>query len=243
MATTGHYVAWRVRVSAIPYVKAYGECALRDVVAAFGDLERRAEEVANAAFERYGAQPAGEDFDGDMGAFAERAQDEGIAFYQTMFAIRQSTLNLFSVGLFHLVEQQLADLCRDASFEVAPPGDTKIPVVARWYSDHFGLDLSTVPGWAAMDELRLVANTVKHAEGGSTERLRNIRPQLFQHPAVRELLPEEDFGANLPVHLPLAGESLYVSEEFFRGYSEAANGFFESIANHFDEHGDAYYPH
>lgn len=80
MATTGHYVAWRVRVSAIPYVKAYGECALRDVVAAFGDLERRAEEVANAAFERYGAQPAGEDFDGDMGAFAERAQDEGIAF-------------------------------------------------------------------------------------------------------------------------------------------------------------------
>lgn len=242
MATTGHYVAWRVRVSAIPYLKAYGECVLRDVVGAFGDLERRADEVANAAFERYGAQPAGENFDGDMGDFAERAQDEGIAFYQTMFAIRQSTLNLLAVGLFHLVEQRLADLCRDASFDVAPPGDTKIAVVASWYRDHFGLELSALPDWATTDELRLVANAVKHAEGGSAEELRNIRPQLFQHPAIRKLLPEEDFRIALPVDLPLAGEGLYVSEEFFRGYSEAASRFFESIANYFDQHGDAYYP-
>lgn len=242
MATTGDYVAWRVRVSAIPYLGAYGECILRDVVGAFGDLERRAEEVANAAFERYGAQPAGEDFDGDMGAFAERAHNEGITFYEKMFAIRQSTLNLFAVGVFHLVEQQVADLCRDGAFDIAPPGDTKIAVVAKWYRDHFGLDLSALPDWATMDELRLVANTVKHAEGGSAEQLRNIRPQLFRHPAVGELLPGEDFGGALPVHLPIAGESLYVSEEFFRGYSEAASRFFESIANYFDQHGDAYYP-
>lgn len=236
-------MAWRVRVSAIPYVKAYGECVLRDVVPAFGNLETRANEVANAAFERYGAEPAGEDFDGDMSDFAERAEDEGIDFYQTMFAIRQSTLNLFAVGLFHLVEQELADLCRDGAFDVAPPGDTKIAEVARWYGDHFGLDLSALSDWHTMDELRLVANTVKHAEGASSEQLRNIRPQLFQHPAVRELLPEEDFGAALPIQLPLAGESLYVSAEFFCGYSEAANRFFESIANYFEQHGDEYYPH
>lgn len=235
-------MAWRVRVFAIPYFKTYGECILRDVVAAFGDLERRADEVASAAFERYGAEPVGEDFDGDMGAFAERAQDEGIDFYQTMFAIRQSTLNLLAVGLFHLVEQQLANLCRDGAFDIAPPIDTKFAVVERWYSDHFGLDLSALPDWATMDELRLVANTVKHAEGGSARELRNIRPRLFQHPAVRELLPEEDFRGRLPVHLPLAGENLYVSEEFFRGYSEAVNRFFESIANYFDQHADAYYP-
>ena len=37
-----------------------------------------------------------------------------------------------------------------------------------------------------MDELRLVANTVKHAEGISAEKLRNIRPQLFQHPTVTQ---------------------------------------------------------
>jgi hypothetical protein len=212
------------------------------VVPVFGDLEKRADEVAEAAFERYGAEPAGEDFNDDMGDFAERAHDQGIAFYQTMSAIRQSILNLLAVGLFHLVEQQLADLCRDASFDVPPPADTKIAVVANWYRDHFGLDLSALPDWATMNELRLVANTVKHAEGGAAEGLRNIRPQLFQHPAVVDL-PEGNFGVALPVHMPLAGEDVYVSEEVLRGYSEAANRFFENIANYFDENSDSYYLH
>jgi hypothetical protein len=240
MATTGHYVAWRVRRSATPYVTAYGECVLRDVMAGFSNLEKRADEVANAAFERYGSEPAGDDFDGDMSVFAERAEDEGIAFYETTFALRQATLNLFTAGLFHLLEQQLADLCRDASFDVAPPNDTRLAIVARWYGDHFQLQLEIFPEWTTINELRLIANSVKHAEGGSAEELRRIRPELFEHPSVPDLLNYSP--PILPVRLPLAGNDLYVSEDAFRRYSQAATQFLVNIAAHFEAHGDEYYP-
>jgi hypothetical protein len=208
---------------------------------AFANLDKRADEVANAAFQRYGSESAGDDFDGDMSVFAERAEDEGLAFYEVMFGLRQATLNLFSAGLFHLVEQQLANLCHDASFDTPPPKDTKLSVVARWYGDHFQLELQALPDWATIEELRLVANVVKHAEGDSAEALRSIRPELFRHPSTRNLWPNNSPPV-LPVRLPLAGDNLYITEELFRGYSQAATQFFARIASYFEAHGDEYYP-
>ena len=53
-----------------------------------------------------------------MALLAERAHDKGLVFYETMYGLRQSVLNLFAVGLFHRLEQELADLCRDGAFMV-----------------------------------------------------------------------------------------------------------------------------
>ena len=53
-----------------------------------------------------------------MSGFAEQAEYEAQEFYEMMFPLRQTTINLFTAGLFHLVEQQLAGLCHDAAFEV-----------------------------------------------------------------------------------------------------------------------------
>ena len=203
---------------------------------AFSDLEKKADEVADAAFQRYGDEPAGPDFDGDMSVFAERAEQKGQAFYETMYPLRQAALNLFTAGLFHLLEQQLASLCHDAAFDVPPPGDTKLAVVVKWYRDHFCLDLETLPEWAPIQELNYIANTVKHAEGPSAEKLRNVRPELFHH------LPDSFLLAELPVRLPLAGDDLYVTDDLFREYSHAATQFFTTIAAYFETHRDDYFP-
>lgn len=219
MAVTGHYVAGRIRSSAIPYVKTYGECVLRDVVPVLTGLSYRASH-----------------FDSP-----QEAQDAGGVYFGTIYAIRQSTLNLFAVGLFHLVEQQLADLCGDDCFEVKPPGDTRVSDVAKWYLKHFGLKFESLPDWATIDELRLVANAVKHADGSAADQLRHVRPELLEAPGLRGMFPA-GFGVDSSIRLPLAGHDLYVSEEVFRGYSEAANSFFESIALYFEQHGDEYYP-
>jgi hypothetical protein len=96
MATDGHYLSARVRFHATPYVQAYGDCVLQEVMPTFSNLEKRADELADAAFGRYSSEPAGEDFDGDLSPFAERAESEGRAFYETMTALRQTTLNLFA---------------------------------------------------------------------------------------------------------------------------------------------------
>jgi len=55
-----------------------------------------------------------DNYSGDGSDEAEYAFDEGLSFYQNISDMYQSTLNLFSAGLFHVIEQQLADLTDDA---------------------------------------------------------------------------------------------------------------------------------
>ncbi|HLX00326.1 MAG TPA: hypothetical protein VKR82_16925 [Candidatus Acidoferrales bacterium] len=241
MAVEGLYMVWRMRLSPIPYVRAYGDFVLRDALLAFSEMEKRADAVVNAEYERLSSQSVGEDWDGDMSVFAEAAECKGQAFYETMYSLRQMTLNLFTAGLFHLIEQQLANLCQDASFDVPPPRDTNIAIVTDWYERHFHISIRTLGCWAMIEELRLVANVVKHAEGGSARELRNRREELFVPPSIRNSSSEIQRPA-FPVAAPLAGDDLYVTEEVFQRYAEAANELMEEIAHFFDVQGAEYFP-
>lgn len=111
-------MAWRVRASPLQLVRAYGEVVLHDLMPTFSNMNERAEQVAAQEYERLAELPAGDDWNGDMGALAEAANDQGVEFYETLSSMRQSVLNLFAVGLFHLLEQQVADLCNDGAFAV-----------------------------------------------------------------------------------------------------------------------------
>lgn len=242
MPVSGLYMARRVHHSAILYISAYGQCVLRNVLPAFADLSQRADEVASAEYQRLGALPAGEDGDGDVSVLVETAREKGQAFYDTMFAMRQTTLNLFAAGLFHLLEQQLAGLCRDGAFEAPPPIDTKLCVIADWYRTFFNLDLQTLPAWPKIDQLRLLANAVKHGEGSSANELRKLRPDLFENPSQRELLSDfPQMYTAQSLRLPMAGEDLYVTEEVFIEYSEAVNRFITEIAKYFTAQSDGYF--
>ena len=240
MPVDGGYLALRVRRNAIPYIQAYGKCVLGDILAAFADLKKRADEIGDTEYARLGAEPADENFDGDMSRYQEAAEEKGQDFYYTMVALRQSTLNLFAVGLFHLVEQQLAHLCHDGAFHVDPPKDTNLGAVANWYSAHFGLDLRTLSIWPSIDELRLVANTVKHAEGDSAQKLREQRPELFEDPSVYRIFAAPQIQRPIhrrPIHYrPLSGDDLYVTVKVFEGFNEAATNLIEEVARHFEAH-------
>jgi hypothetical protein len=121
--------------------------------------------VANEYWDHVTSQPAPEDFDGDLSGFAEDGNDYAIAWYLMMRSLRQTMLNLLATGLYHLAEQQLAMLCRDGGFTMPAPRDTKLEGVARWYQQNLRLDLEGLQEYALLDELRLVANTVKHGKG------------------------------------------------------------------------------
>jgi hypothetical protein len=192
MAFDGLYMAHRVRNTALRYVSAYEECVRQNLMAAFANLGKKADEVAEAEYERLGNEPIGESGDDDMASAAEAAQDRALAFYETMTALRQSVLNLFAAGLFHLLEQQLAYLCWDGAFTVLPPGDAKLARLEDWYRRHFAIDLPSLSSWPIIEELRLTTNVVKHAEGSSADQLRERRPELFHNPLLRELNPNDD---------------------------------------------------
>lgn len=256
MAVSGGYLGTQMRGRILGSIMQYRECMLRDVIPAFSNINERAERIAEEYYAQAANQPAGEYEDGDLGGAAEEAQDEGIAFYETMTSVRQTMLNLLAAGLFHLVEQQLAELCRDsAAFCDSPalPKETKLGVVSSWFADYFLLDLTRLNNWPLLDELRLLANTVKHAEIKQTQLLRERRPELFRSPASLELdkfLDDDDISyakehpdyGRRPVLQPLAGADLYVSENLLQTYSDGIEHFFKEIASHFEAHESDYFP-
>ena len=122
MAVDGVYISIRVRNTAVRRISAYGECVLRDVMPTFANLEEKADAVGAAEYERLGAQPARNDWGGDMAGLAEAAEDNAQLFYTTMVDMSQAIPNLFAVGLFQLLEQEFAYHCLDGAFTVDPPG-------------------------------------------------------------------------------------------------------------------------
>jgi hypothetical protein len=155
-----------------------------------------------------------------------------------MVSLYQATLNLFSAGMFHLIEQQLADITHDGAMETAAP-DTQLTNVAQYYRDHLNIDLTHFGSWNVIQEMRLVANATKHGEGGSAEELRRVRPELFQPPALR--LDAAKF-VHFRLQLPLGGDGLYVTAEDFKRYESATNDLLDFLIEQFETNPNRYFP-
>jgi hypothetical protein len=239
MAVQGGYIAWRIRQASLPFVRVYGQWVEEQIVPLSSQFKAMADAVEQQAYEGYISRAVGEDYSGDGSEAAELAFDVGLTFYQNLTDMYQGTLNLFAAGLFHVIEQRLADLTRDGAIDIEGP-DTTLRNVVDWYHEHFRVDLTTFPSWRLIDEMRLVANTTKHGEGQSATELRAVRPDIFQSPRLRADPHMAAFP--MPVHLPLAGDGLYVTGDDFRNYHQAAEGLFDWLVGHFEGHADEYYP-
>ena len=100
--------------------------------------------------------------------------------------------------------------------------------------EDYGIDVATFSSWGKIEELRLVANCVKHADGPSCAQLKELRPDLFVPPFVKKETEEADLAFVGQVFQPLAGEDLYVSANDFEKYVEAVKGFWQEFAEAFD---------
>ncbi len=240
MAVQGSYIAWRVRQTVLPFVRVYGQWVEERIIPLAEQLTKMADAVERETYDQLMSQPAGDDYTGDGSEEAEYAFDVGLSFYENICDMYQATLNLFTTGLFHVTEQQLADLTRDAAIE-GEVSETKLQVVVEWYAHHFQVDLTQFPSWSVIEELRLVANTTKHAEGSAARQLRALHPELFQNPLVRRFEPNTPLF-HMPVHLPLGGDGLYVTGDDFRSYQKAVVDLFTWLTKHFEDNDDHYYP-
>lgn len=174
----------------------------------------------------------------DMSDAAELAHDEGLAHYERMTGVRQGLLNLATAGVYHLFEQQVALFVRK---ELITPHEehnadfmTRLLKPARVMSEFEerllaeGIEYAALPSHPLLDELRLVANVVKHGSGSSAEQLRARQPLLFVHPLLRETdwakrpSPWPLAAGTRPPRLvdrPLAGNDIYVTAEEFQQYA------------------------
>lgn len=246
MGVGGYYLAVRVANIMAPTVRAYGDCVRRFFLPVFDDLNTKAEEVANQAYDELMQQPVTDEMD-DPGDAAEAANQRGQEFYDTMFAMRQSTLNMFTAGLFHLLEQQLASLGEDATFQAmgVPLPEVKLDETAMWYHKYLRLDLTGFPEWTKItEELRRIANAVKHGEGPAARRLRELRPDLFIDPRLAQfgLGHLGHVSATRRLSTPLAGDDLFVTREVFDEYTQSVVSLLQGVKEYFLLHRDDQYP-
>ena len=135
--------------------------------------------------------------------------------------------------LFHAFEQQVIYFHRKnllTQSEEDKPELRKLSVVQCRLRE-YGIDMGEFPSWPKIyGELRLVANVVKHGEGDSCNKLRQIRADMFRNTHLSgfsQVIP----GLASKVFQPLLGDGLYVSIQDIKGYRDQLVRFWSELAD------------
>lgn len=210
----------------------FADCLGDKILPVFKNLDREAEKITQQEFKRLGYLADPTQF--DEGDIAEMASDKGISYYLNMTGLLQGILNLFAVGAYHRFEQQLhmfyrrEVLPKEQEDDFSEFGIGKI--IERIKKSK--IEITSFSNWPKVDELRLVANTVKHADGLSAKELKERRPDLFEPPdlGVKKIMSGPPASLR-QVFQPLSGEDLFVSHEEIQSYSTAIKQFWVELAN------------
>ena len=221
--------AWWIGGQFLPAVMMLRDFVSRNLLPAFGGVEEEVERVRSETL-RLISTSADADHD-DWGDLSERADDAGNTYHEEAMAARQGVLNLFAVAIYHQFEQQQAILMRREMTSPLNENDVPKPhAFAELVLKESAIDIRTFPEWPKLDELRLVANVVKHAEGWSSSDLEKVRPEMFTHPLLRN---EPFFSASKgprQIFGPLSGEGLYVTGADLDAYFEAIIDFWQRLS-------------
>jgi hypothetical protein len=213
-----------------PHLSLLLEVLERRLLPTFDAIDQEAESIVNAEWERL-MHLSGYS-DQDPSAFAEQAFEAGIAQYEAMSDIRQSLLNTYAATLYHAWEQQLLAFHRREVLRPAEESDNALLNLTKLKErlNGAGIDVTKLPSWAKIYELRLLANTVKHADGSSADELKQLRPDLFEHPNTTEFgLPK--FGGARRVYMPLSGNDIYVTLDALKSYCSTLVQFWSELAD------------
>jgi hypothetical protein len=212
----------------IPKVNAFCDAVCDRVLPAFAPLEDEAEKAAQAELDRLEMQYF-PDENGNSIEHAQRALEVGLSHYELMCDVRQSILNLATVALYHMHEQQLLYFHRKQLLHPSEEDCSNMINLKKLKSILMqnNIELEQMTSWSTIHELELVANVVKHAQGRSSQELWALRPELFTRAA------RGGCEASLPsmsVYTPLTGEDILISYEDVRKYQSAIVSFWLEFA-------------
>jgi hypothetical protein len=226
-----------IRNKILPEAQAFGKVLEERILPAFEVIEEEAECISDEEWKRLG-QIYGED--ADPGDLAEAAQEAGIDHYTMMKNLEQGIINLFAVAAYHLFEQQLYVIHRRELLSQAEENNAKFftheEVINRL--NGYGIDLRNFQAWPKLQELRLITNTVKHADGWSASELKKLKPEMFSpRDPIFQKMPRLSPKTPLPVYQPLFGQDFYLTPEEFGHYVGSIIDFWQEIASVLESQG------
>jgi hypothetical protein len=227
-----HWARRTIRGAFVPEIEAYVDALARRLLPTFAAISEEADKVESDAYERLSSRASE---DADPADLAQQAFDESLEYYMRMDDLKQGIINLFAAGLYHAFVQQLLVFHRYALLPFDERDNQALLRIDRAIEElaSLGIDVRGIVGWDRIDgELRHIANTAKHAEGDSSNRLQRDRPDLFVKPTIGEPLR---FIGRRTVCQPLIGEGLYISKEQFESYARDVVDFWGDLARILEE--------
>ena len=223
----------------IRQITSFHKAITNRVLPTFDNIEKEADDLAEAEYKRLGNLPASGEETWDMGDAAEIAQEAGFAYYEAATKARQSIINMSVASLYHILEQQLLLFHRRQVLNKTEGDDIKKinfkELIKRLLDD--GIDITSLKTWVKIDELRLSANSVKHAEGDSSKRLKQLRPDVFENPYLKGKVWGQMLSID-NVYMPLAGEDIYFSIDDLNNYKSNIISFWQDFGISIKEHSD-----
>lgn len=238
----GFWGPWIRRVF-IPEIKWMKRSVFEYILPSFPDAGLEAEKAADEAWQAIMSQPS--DGMDDPGDYAELADEKGIETYTGITNMRQAAVNLSAAMLWHLLEQQM--LLFHARQVLRIDEETQVRHEAKTRRQLFtlkefhqrledgGCSIRSLPSWAKVDELRLVANAIKHGPGESLDDLCRIRPDLLVMPESHVYISP---SGELPawIEKPAGGEDLYVRDTDLAAYFDAAISLWQEFSRQIEQH-------
>ncbi len=218
---------WKHTIEEIifPQLDAFSNRVNESLYPALNNMQEEEEKIRKKVEEKYSYA--------DPSDVCDQMEDEVVIHLIYLIQIKYSTLNLLAVGLYHTLEQHLAWLCRDENrfYKIGVLDDNLSHLYESkdFLEKYFSLELEKFNSWQKIDELRLVANTVKHAEGSKTDDLRKLRADLFIPPNMRSY-PDLTNDISLPkVEYTATGEHFFISIDDLNQYFKDVKSFWQEL--------------
>ncbi|MEW6659416.1 MAG: hypothetical protein AB1424_12225 [Thermodesulfobacteriota bacterium] len=228
MPQIGLFWAEYFRSIYIPEIETFAQCLVDRILPTFNKLEDEASEIEEKENERL-CMLSGPDDDGET--IAKQAREAGQDHYTRFSSMRQGIVNMFCAGLYHLFEQHIFNIYR---LEILGIGkevkeNLTLEIIHKEFLDRVGINIKKMKAWMLIDELRLISNTVKHADGKSSKKLKETKPKLFYNPELAGLRSLRSKPG--PVLKPMFGENVYVTFDDFSNYVDALKSFWFELAD------------
>lgn len=198
-----------IKSTYIPQLNAQVEALERRLLPTFDDIDQEATRVRDEtllALEGFGSSEG----------HGEIAFAKGLEHYEMLSGIRQGLINMFASGLYHLFEQQVQEM----NSRFLQQGSSRyISDIMKAWERGLGRNVLAQQDWNCLNELRLLANTVKHGDGDSSKDLHSVNPDLFHPPVARDFeLLDGVLPRKPPVYKPMIGEDIYATLEDVKRY-------------------------
>lgn len=209
-----HLWSHRFRDDFIPAIQRVEDMFLLRLQPTFLAIEAESEKLENELWEDAMNQPYYGDYQ-DEGDIAEAVRDASVSHYMGLKDMEQGLLNCCALFLYHLYEQQVMLFLRQELLGWREKDNRKLYThdEVRKRLRLVNVDITKFACWPTLEELRHLANSIKHGEGKSSEELLKIAPHLFE-------IGGRASGSPISGHVytPLLGEDIFVSPAHIREY-------------------------